>query len=91
MTNRYGKTIRYDVIPVVDMKATGLNISRMRKNTGMTVAALQETLGLNTPQAIYKWQRGDTLPTVDNLVILAKVFGTTIDEIIQTRAVKWDG
>ena len=43
---------------------------------------IQEIFGFSTPQAIYKWQRGVTLPTVDNLVVLAAVFGTTVDEIL---------
>lgn len=69
-------------LPTIDMVETGRNITRMRKLAGMTVVRLQEIFDFNTPQAIYKWQRGETLPTIDNLVILASVFGTTIDEII---------
>ncbi|MEE3400279.1 MAG: helix-turn-helix transcriptional regulator, partial [Eubacterium sp.] len=41
-----------------------------------------DIFGFATPQAIYKWQRGMTLPTIDNLVVLATVFGVTMDEII---------
>ena len=68
--------------PVVDMTATGNNIARMRINAGLTVKDLQDVFGFSTPQAIYKWQRGTAMPTVDNLVVLAAVFGTTIDDII---------
>lgn len=39
-------------------------------------------LGFGTPQAIYKWQRGDTLPTIDNFVVLSSVFGVKIDDIL---------
>ena len=35
-------------------------------------------------QAIYRWQRGDALPSIDNLVILADLFGVQIDDIIVT-------
>ena len=69
-------------IPVINMTATGKNIMRLRKNTGMTVKDLQDVFGFTTPQAIYKWQRGTALPTLDNMVVLAAVFGVTIDEII---------
>ena len=69
-------------IPVIDMAATGINITRLRINAGMTVKDLQDVFGFNTPQAIYKWQRGDALPTVDNLVALAAVFGVQIDDIL---------
>ena len=69
-------------IPVIDMTATGINITRMRINAGLTVKDLQSIFGFSTPQAIYKWQRGTALPTVDNLVVLAAVFGVRIDEIL---------
>ena len=43
---------------------------------------VQDIFGFSTPQAIYKWQRGEALPTVDNLVVLAAVLGVTIDDIL---------
>ena len=69
-------------VPVINMVATGQNITRLRKQAGITVSQLQQIFGFTTPQAIYKWQRGAALPTVDNLVILASVFNTTINNII---------
>ena len=69
-------------IPVINMVATGQNITRLRKQAGLTVANLQQIFGFTTPQAIYKWQRGTALPTVDNLVILAAVFNTNINNIL---------
>ena len=39
-------------------------------------------LCFSTPQAIYKWQQGIALPTVDNLVVLSTLFGVSIDEIL---------
>ena len=69
-------------IPVIDLTATGINITRLRISAGLTVKDLQDVFGFSTPQAIYKWQRGTALPTVDNLVVLAALFGVTIDEIL---------
>ena len=69
-------------IPVIDMTATGINITRLRINAGLTVKDLQDIFGFSTPQAIYKWQRGTALPTVDNLVVLAAAFGVKIDDIL---------
>ena len=69
-------------IPVIIMTATGNNITRLRINAGLTVKDLQDIFGFSTPQAIYKWQRGTALPTVDNLVVLAAVFGVKIDDIL---------
>ncbi len=69
-------------LPVIDMVATGANIARMRRQAGLTVQALQEIFGFSTPQAIYKWQRGSAMPTLDNMLILSTVFNTTIDAIV---------
>ena len=69
-------------IPVINMVATGQNITRLRKQAGLSVANLQQIFGFTTPQAIYKWQRGTSLPTVDNLVVLAAVFHTNINNIL---------
>ena len=69
-------------IPVIDMTATGINITRMRVNAGLTVKDVQDVFGFSTPQAIYKWQRGTALPTVDNLVVLAAIFVVKIDDIL---------
>ena len=72
-------------IPVINMTATGSNITRLRINAGLTVKDLQDIFGFSTPQAIYKWQRGTALPTVDNLVVLAAVFGVKIDDITNNQ------
>ena len=64
------------------MAATGRNIAAMRENAGLTVKDLQIFFGFATPQAIYKWQHGTAMPTIDNLVALAMIFGVKIDDII---------
>ena len=64
------------------MTATGMNITRLRINAGLTVRDLQAIFGFSTPQAIYKWQHGDAMPTLDNIVVLAAVFGVTVDAIL---------
>ena len=69
-------------VPVIDMTATGINITRMRIRAGLTVRDIQDIFGFSTPQAIYKWQRGTAMPTVDNLAVLAAVLGVKIDDIL---------
>lgn len=64
------------------MIGTGNNISRLRKLNSLSIKDVQEAMGFNTPQAIYKWIRGEAIPSVDNLVILSELFNTTIDEIL---------
>lgn len=69
-------------IPTVDLVATGKNIEKLRKEAGLSVKDLQSIFGFGTPQAIYKWQHGTALPTVDNLVLLSAIFNVSIDEIL---------
>ena len=68
--------------PMLNTVATGENINRMRIEAGMTVREMQNVFGFTTPQAIYKWIHGTAMPTIDNMVILAAMFGVTVDEII---------
>ena len=71
-------------IPAIDMAKTGQNIVVLRKRAGLSVKDLQDAFGFATPQAIYKWQQGLALPTIDNLVVLAALLGVPIDDIIVT-------
>ena len=69
-------------IPTIDMINTGQRIVRLRKAAGMSVKDLQMIFGFSTPQAIYKWQQGVAMPTIDNLIVLSVIFGVAIDDII---------
>jgi len=71
-------------IPVIDQVATGRQIKALRMACGISVTDLQQALGFANPQTIYKWQRGDGMPSLDNLVIIAAVFGVKVDDIIIT-------
>lgn len=71
-------------IPAIDMAKTGQNILILRKCAGLSVRDLQDVFGFATPQAIYKWQKGLAMPTIDNLVVLAALLDVTIDDIIVT-------
>ena len=71
-------------LPVIDMIKTGQNIGRLRKQAGLSVRDLQDVFGFATPQAIYKWQQGVALPTIDNLVVLAAVLQVRLDDILVT-------
>ena len=71
-------------LPVIDMVRTGQNIARLRKQAGLSVRDLQDVFGFATPQAIYKWQQGIALPTIDNLVVLAAVLQVRLDDILVT-------
>ena len=69
-------------LPTIDMIRTGQNINVLRKQAGLSVRDLQDIFGFATPQAIYKWQQGVALPTIDNLVALAAVLQVRLDDIL---------
>ena len=68
--------------PMIDLIKTGENIAKLRENAGYSVKDLQRAFGFATPQAIYKWQQGMSLPNVDNLLTLSTLLGVKIDDIL---------
>ena len=68
--------------PVIDLTATGQNIQRLRRERGLSVRDLKAYFGFEEPQAIYKWQRGKSLPTVDNLYALGALLQVPMEEIL---------
>lgn len=68
--------------PTIDLTATGQNIVRLRKERGLSVKQLQTFFGFDDPQAIYKWQWGKCLPSVDNLYALSILLDVPMNEIL---------
>lgn len=68
--------------PTLNLKATGERIKTLRKERGITVMEIAEFMGFQEPRTVYKWQKGECLPTVDNLYALSRLFCTTIEEIL---------
>ncbi len=76
--------------PTIDLTATGENIKKLRIAHGYSVADLQEFFGFEQPQAIYKWQWGKSLPTVDNLYALSVLLHTPIEQILVPENIEND-
>ena len=68
--------------PVIDLVETGRCIERQRRQAGLTVRDLQAYFGFEYPQAIYKWQHGECLPTVDNLLALARLLRVSMEDLL---------
>ncbi len=68
--------------PVINMKATGANILKLRKSSGYSVTDFQTYFNFDAPQAIYKWQRGDSIPSTDNLLALSYLLDVPIEKIL---------
>ncbi|MBQ2259204.1 MAG: helix-turn-helix transcriptional regulator [Spirochaetales bacterium] len=68
--------------PVLSLEETGSNIKKLRMEKGISVKELQGLLGFDNPQAIYNWERGRNMPSIDNLLVLSEIFGVSINEIV---------
>ncbi len=75
------------MFPVIDLNATGKNIDALRRSQGLSVRDLQCAVGVGSPQAIYKWLKGASLPSVDNLVVLSVLFHRDISDILVINVV----
>lgn len=69
----------------VDLKKTGLKIKELRKQNNFSVRQLQYYFKFTTTQAIYAWERGESVPTIDNLLLLANIFNVNITDILVTQ------
>lgn len=63
----------------------GERLQTQRKKQGLSQEELADKLGVSR-QAVSKWERGDASPDTDNLIALAKIYGCTIDELINGNA-----
>ena len=62
-------------------------LKEIRKKEGISQEQLAEKIGV-TRQAITKWETGKGLPDVENMVIIAEIFKTTLDELLRGSAAK---
>ena len=76
--------------PVIDMKKTGKNIQKLREEHGLTVNDVRRYINLDNPQAIYQWQKGLSLPSVDHLLALSMLFEVKMEDIHKRRSLHVD-
>lgn len=67
---------------LIKSKETGDRIRQLITENGYTVRDVQEVMGFENPQAVYKWLSGKSLPSLNNLLILSKLLDRTIEEIL---------
>ncbi|MCQ2508286.1 MAG: helix-turn-helix domain-containing protein [Dorea sp.] len=68
--------------PTIDKVSTGKQIRRLMNALDLTVIDVQKYMGFSTPQAIYHWLNGRSLPTLDNVYALSELFMVPMDQII---------
>lgn len=76
----------------MDLRGTGKAISRLRRNAGLTQAALAEKLGISD-KAVSKWERGMAFPDTALLNKLSILLDTDIESLLygHVQSDKWMG
>ena len=74
--------MRETVCVAIKQKETGEKIRKLMGEHGYSVRDIQELMGFESPRAVYKWLGGDSLPTVDNLLILSRILHTNMEKIL---------
>ena len=62
----------------IQQKETGSRIKSLLRESGYTVRDIQNAMGFENPQAVYKWISGKCLPSLDNFLILSRLLNTTV-------------
>ena len=66
----------------IDQQRTGQKLKIMFKLAGYDVRYIQEYLNLSCPQPIYRWFKGQNLPTVEKLYALSILLGVHMEELL---------
>lgn len=56
----------------------------LRKSNNLSQEALAEKLGISR-QAVSKWERAEASPDTDNLILLARLYHVSLDELLRTE------
>ena len=70
---------------VIDMRMTGELLKKRLWMAGLAVRDVQAATGLECPQSIYRWFNGQALPTVDNLYVLHRLLGCSMEYLLVTE------
>lgn len=61
--------------PEYNLAETGKNLRRLRRQKKLSVEDVRNYMGLESVQAVYRWEKGCNFPTADNLLALAELYG----------------
>lgn len=63
---------------------TANRLLQYRKKSGLSQEELAEKIGVSR-QAVSKWERAEASPDTDNLITLARVYGVSLDELLNVN------
>lgn len=59
-------------------------LQQLRKQKGYSQEQFADELGISR-QAVSKWERAEASPDTDNLILLARLYGVSLDELLSTE------
>lgn len=80
--NRYIEENKIIIHPMINLVQTDQNIKSMREEKDMSVQKLADFMEFEAVQAVYNWQSGKNLPSLENLKILSELFNKPMDDIL---------
>lgn len=66
----------------INVEATAKRLDDIRRERGLSIKDIQYHFGFSTPQGVYKWMNGTSMPNLDNLVILADLYRCKVDDML---------
>lgn len=57
------------------------NLKKLRKTARLTQEQVAEKLNVSR-QSVAKWESGESLPDIDNCIMLSKLYNVTIDDLV---------
>lgn len=74
-----------EIYPDIDMEKTGELMKQKIFGAGLTVKDIQERLYLSCPQPVYRWFKGQILPSVNHLYALSRLLGIHMEDLLVQR------
>lgn len=74
--------------PVFNLAETGKRVGELMKERKIKPATIKVLMGFSGVQAIYNWTRGKNAPSLDNIIVLSKILGVPIDDIVVADTVE---
>lgn len=65
----------------VDMVAFSSRIKSLRTERKISMRQMEDFFGISS-QALYKWERGESLPEIQNLLALSRLLGVSVDDLL---------
>ncbi len=66
---------------MTEQNSLSARLSEYRKNKGLSQSEVAELVGVSR-QAVGKWEKGDALPSCENILTLAKIYKITLETLL---------